>query len=179
MSKRRNRRIKAWGQKLENRRLVAVEKAWDGLPQHISSTELLYKEAMRCVAEGELNKAIQFQNTAAYYSAGVRKRVQTILNIQPEWVWSYSDTCPMILGAMVDVGGCVGTISKITDTQVVVKGVFHYSDGGDGGYAESWAEAFDRAELSKVRFREGAYCNDKNGMHRIWDASELNGSRAS
>jgi hypothetical protein len=65
------------------------------------------------------------------------------------------------LDDMVDVGGCTGRITKLTEDKVYVDGVYHYSEE----YKEPWTCVYNRVDFEEVpRYGNGE-----------WDASDLDG----
>ena len=71
------------------------------------------------------------------------------------------------IGRLVDVGGCVGTISKITDTKVTVDGVYFYY--GNPSMAEPWSFLYAKADLEQLEKR----ISYDSAERPIYDASDI------
>ena len=65
------------------------------------------------------------------------------------------------LDQRVEVGGCVGKVSELTETEVVVRGTYYYV----GGPSEPWRFVYDRRVFEKD--------SKWNEEFEQWDAQDI------
>lgn len=85
----------------------------------------------------------------AAYQRGMKDAINIVRSHAIE-TWDYAPK----LGQRVSVGGCGGTITKITDDEVIVSGTYHYYMGeGVPSYGEDWRFSYKLENLTNGAVR--------------------------